>query len=240
MKTSIDTLYSTPQSIISDFEFNTEVADIFDDMINRSVPGYSAILESLTLIAKRYVQANTLVYDLGCSLGAASIAIQKGIPDLDCIIMALDSSSAMIKKCHTLHLQSNPPIVFKETDICETLLKPTSLTVLNFTLQFIPKKKRTPLIQKIYSALTPQGALILSEKIKFNPEQQLLLDELHQDYKRNQGYSDLEIHQKREAIANQLIPETLEDHQLRLKKIGFKQITVFLQQFNFISIIAIK
>ncbi|MBE8215278.1 MAG: carboxy-S-adenosyl-L-methionine synthase CmoA [Endozoicomonadaceae bacterium] len=240
MNDAIDTLYAKKLDIIPDFQFDELVAQVFDNMITRSVPGYEALLNCLTLIAQKYVKPNTNVYDLGCSLGKATLAIQSGIINVNCHIIGLDKSIAMIQRCQAIPMQQKPPITFIQANICQTPLTLASMIVLNFTLQFIPITQRTALLEKIYQALIPGSALIISEKLQFSYEKQAILDSLHQAYKQQNHYSDLEISQKREAIANQLIPETLNTHTERLKKIGFKTITVFFQHFNFISMLAIK
>jgi tRNA (cmo5U34)-methyltransferase len=115
------------------------------------------------------------------------------------------------------------------------------MVVLNFTLQFIPKTQRQNLIERIYKGLNPGGCLVISEKLHFEPESvNLLLSDLHYQFKRAQGYSELEISQKRESIENVLIPETLDTHIQRLKSCGFESASPWFQCFNFCSLVAIK
>jgi len=54
------------------------------------------------------------------------------------------------------------------------------------------------------------------------------------------GYSKLEISQKRAALENVLLPETLEAHRSRLDTIGFDAVDVWFQCFNFASMVAFK
>ena len=84
------------------------------------------------------------------------------------------------------------------------------------------------------------GVLVLSEKLVFDQKEQQILEPLQLDFKRANGYSELEISQKRDAIANVMIPETLQIHQQRLKNAGFSQSVLWIQHFNFASILAIK
>jgi tRNA (cmo5U34)-methyltransferase len=115
------------------------------------------------------------------------------------------------------------------------------MVVLNFTLQFVPKNKRRALIEKIYNGLNPGGCLVISEKLHFEPESlNWLLSDLHHQFKRSQGYSDLEISQKRDSLENVLIPETLDTHIQRLNSCGFKSASPWFQCFNFCSLVAIK
>jgi tRNA (cmo5U34)-methyltransferase len=116
-----------------------------------------------------------------------------------------------------------------------------SIVVLNFTLQFIPLEQRQTIIQSIYDGLLPGGILLLSEKVMFEdePHQQLLTD-LYHNFKRNNGYSNLEIAQKRTALEDFLQPETIDTHKQRLKSAGFASADVWFQCLTFASVIAIK
>ena len=126
-------------------------------------------------------------------------------------------------------------------DICDIQITNASLVILNFTLQFVPLAQRAELISRIYEGLNTNGCLIISEKLHFEPESlNQLLSELHHQFKRDQGYSDLEISQKRDAIDKVLMPETLETHIDRLKQCGFKSASPWFQCYNFGSLIAIK
>lgn len=238
-----DKLYATKLAQVGEFRFDTSVAQVFADMIRRSVPGYELILASLPLLAARYAQADSNLYDLGCSLGAVTLALRAGVRQQNCQIIAVDNSTAMVTSCrHNVQQDTNPtPVVVVETNIQDIALQQASIIVLNFTLQFIPAAQRTDLINKIYNALLPQGVLVLSEKLIFTQDfVNSNLIELHHDFKRAQGYSDLEISQKRTALDKVLIPETLEIHQQRLQQAGFKHSSVWLQCLNFVSLLAWK
>ena len=116
-----------------------------------------------------------------------------------------------------------------------------SVVVFNFTLQFIPPAQRDALLARIGSAMRPGGVLVLSEKIRFEDEHlQALNTDLHHAFKRANGYSDLEISQKRSALENVLVPETIATHQQRLRNAGFTSVDVWFQCFNFASLVAIK
>ena len=126
-------------------------------------------------------------------------------------------------------------------DICDIEITNASLVVMNFTLQFVPLEKRPALLEKIYQGLNPGGCLIISEKLSFEPESlNTLLSDLHHGFKRAQGYSDLEISQKRDSIENVLVPETLDTHIQRLRACGFQSASPWFQCFNFCSLVAIK
>lgn len=237
-----DRLFATERNP-EDFRFDASVARVFPDMIRRSVPGYTTIIPMIEVITEQYVQAGSNCYDLGCSLGASTLAMRHGIPFADCTLTGVDNSDAMIERCeHYIALDDHPlPVQLRCEDILATPLENTSVTTLNFTLQFVPPGERARLLARIADATRPGGALILSEKIRFeSPQEQDIQTRLHHEFKRANGYSDLEISQKRSAIEQVLIPESLEEHRHRLLEAGFGQVIVWYQCFNFVSMLAIK
>lgn len=244
MTKKTDAIYATPLQTIIDFQFDERVVAVFPDMIQRSVPGYGMIIANIGIIASRYAQPGTHCYDLGCSLGAASLAMRQRITAPGCDILAVDNSPAMIERAQELlALDAEPsiPVTMICSDLQEVTIENASVVVINFTLQFIPPPQRPALMQRIYAGLNPGGILILSEKIAFSePGQQNLHIELHHDFKRANGYSDLEISQKRSALEKVMIPETLAVHQKRLKTAGFSCSELWFQCFNFVSLVAIK
>lgn len=237
-----DKLFSDVQPLV-DFVFDDAVADVFPDMIRRSVPGYETVISMLGVLAQHYAQNNTHVYDLGCSLGAATLAMHRQTRALDLQHICVDNSAAMVKRCRS-KLQRHMPNANLEV-LCDDIeaieINNASLVVVNFTLQFIPPESRLKLLKKIADGLMPGGALVLSEKLVFEDESvnQLHID-LHHTFKRANGYSDLEISQKRAAIENVLVPDTQQEHLERLSQAGFDQTIQWFQNFNFASFVAIK
>ncbi len=227
-----------------DFVFDEQVAQVFEDMINRSVPGYSTIIAMIGELAEKYCQRQSNVYDLGSSLGAASLAMANRISCQSYQLLAVDNSQAMVDKFEAklASLNARPPFIScKHADVQEIPIERASVVVLNFTLQFIPLQDRRALLQKIYDGMLPGGILIISEKIQF-PDTALndLFIEMYHSFKESMGYSKLEISQKRAALENVLLPETLEAHRSRLEEIGFDSVDVWFQCFNFASMVAIK
>jgi tRNA (cmo5U34)-methyltransferase len=238
-----DNLYAIQKNVVAPFEFDEAVVAVFPDMIERSVPGYMLLLPLIGQIASRYAQPHSRCYDLGCSLGAVTLALRQQIQQEGCRITAVDNSPAMIKTCGEIIGRSGPglPVDLVEADICQVPIRNASVVVLNFTFQFVPPDQRDALIQRIYDGLRPGGVLILSEKVVFEPaELDALLVTLHHDFKRANGYSDLEISQKRTALENVLIAETVPQHQARLRQAGFTTAVVWFQAFNFVSLLAVK
>ena len=238
-----DNLFQNAFTGIGGFRFDEKVAQVFPDMIRRSVPGYGHVIGSAGLIAKRYAQPNTVIYDLGCSLGATTLAIADQVTTSGCRIVAVDSSKAMLAQAQSSLSDRSVgplPIEWVHCDISTMAFEPCSVVALNFTLQFIEQNKRERLLSDIHRVLSPGGALILAEKIvQEDLKSQDTLNALHLDFKRANGYSELEISGKRQAIENVLIPETANNHINRLTRVGFTEVTEFFQCLNFKAWVAI-
>jgi len=236
-----DRIYSELQNVV-DFVFDDSVANVFSDMIRRSVPGYESIITMLGVFSEQYVTEGSNIYDLGCSLGASTLSMRARLKDTPCQMIAVDNSESMVEKCRVnINLASGPNVDVLCDDIRDVDISNASLAVLNFTLQFLPVDDRAALLKKIANNMKPGGALVLSEKITFEDKAEAKLNEdLHLAFKKANGYSELEIAQKRTAIENVLIPETLNTHLERLQQAGFKQSQVWFQCMNFVSIIAVK
>jgi tRNA (cmo5U34)-methyltransferase len=238
-----DSIFSSPIDNIGNFSFDENVVEVFPDMIQRSVPGYSNIVSAIGMLAERFVKPNSTIYDLGCSLGASTLSIRRNIQQEGCKIISVDNSKAMVERCklHINAYRSDTPVEVLEADIRDIEIVNASMVVLNFTLQFLSPTDRLSLLEKIFRGLRPGGILILSEKYIFeNDDANDLLIDLHHDFKRANGYSELEISQKRSAIENVLIPDSIAMHKERLEKIGFSNVEVWFQCFNFGSMFAIK
>lgn len=241
-KTSQDNIFSSPLEEIVDFVFDEKVVDVFPDMINRSVPGYSTIINMIGITALQYAKPNTRIYDLGCSLGAASLSMRHRLTQEGCEIFSVDNAAAMIDRLDKILQRDNSKIPVQTVcaDIQDLEVNNASVAVMNFTLQFIPLADRKNIMAKIFNGLNDGGCFILSEKLAFSEDENEIQINLHHAFKKSNGYSDLEIAQKRSALENVLIPETKETHIQRLKETGFTQVFPLFQCFNFASFIAIK
>ncbi|WP_163390713.1 carboxy-S-adenosyl-L-methionine synthase CmoA [Enterovibrio norvegicus] len=238
-----DNIFAAPIEKLGDFTFDANVAEVFPDMIQRSVPGYSNIISAIGMLAERYASDGSNIYDLGCSLGAATLSMRRHISAPNCKIIAVDNSPAMVERCqlHVNAYRSETDVSVIENDIRHVDIENASVVVLNFTLQFLNPDDRQALLERIYAGLKPGGIMILSEKYSFADEtaHELLID-LHHDFKRANGYSELEISQKRSALENVMKPDTIDCHKQRLSNIGFSSVAVWFQCFNFGSMFAIK
>ncbi|WP_294904971.1 carboxy-S-adenosyl-L-methionine synthase CmoA [Tatumella sp. UBA2305] len=238
-----DTLFSAPIDKLGDWTFDERVAEVFPDMIQRSVPGYSNIISMIGMLAERFVRPDTRVYDLGCSLGAATLSVRRNIHHSGCEIIAVDNSPAMVERCrrHIDAFRAQTPVQVIEADIRQVEIRNASLVVLNFTLQFLDPAERQLLLNKIYQGLLPGGALVLSEKFSFDDQAMgELLFNMHHDFKRANGYSELEISQKRSMLENVMLTDSVATHKSRLAEAGFGHAEQWFQCFNFGSLVAIK
>ncbi len=238
-----DNIYATPLNKVADFSFDESVVDVFPDMIQRSVPGYETIIHTIGELAKDAVTDNSTVYDLGCSLGAASLSVARATQDKTCNIIGVDSSSAMVERCkRVVQAFTLPnPINIKQAMAQDVAIENASMVIMNFTLQFIPPADREALLTKIYQGLNPSGILVLSEKIR-HPSRagnELLID-LHHQFKRNNGYSELEVSQKRAALEKVMLTDTFGEHETRLKNAGFSDVVMWYKCYNFTSMVAMK
>ncbi|HSD68246.1 MAG TPA: carboxy-S-adenosyl-L-methionine synthase CmoA [Woeseiaceae bacterium] len=240
-----DEIYRAESAGDAPFAFNDAVADVFPDMLRRSIPGYAETIEAIGQLARRHVKPGTHCYDLGCSLAAATLAMRRSIVAPGCRIVAVDSSAAMIERCRQLvarDAHSNAvEIDIQHADIRDVEISRASLVVLNYTLQFLPVDDRLVLLQRIAAGMVDGGILVLSEKVADqDPQIEALLVELHHEFKRRNAYSELEISRKRTALENVLIPEPVDVHLDRLQQAGFRHAGPWLRFYNFVSILAAR
>jgi len=245
-----DRLFATEPFPPGSFVFDDRVVRVFPDMINRSVPGYGLMLQMIGLMARRYAQDDRRIFDLGCSLGAATLAMHSVVRAANVRFVAVDNSAAMMQQLRTRleedqqrapEGQSDSPIELRHEDICLTEINHASVTVLNLTLQFVDPARRAELLGRIGAGTLPGGILLLTEKIRFeDPAEQDIQTELYHDFKRAQGYSELEIAEKRNALERVLQPDSDAQHRQRLLESGWVQSMRWFQAFNFVSYIAFR
>ncbi len=236
-------IYSNDDGPAAPFEFSEAVVKVFPDMIERSVPGYRLLLDYTGLLVSRAVRPRTRIYDLGCSLGAATLAARRAVRADDVGIVAVDRSPDMVARCREVMADDNSrvPVEVIEADIRDIPIENASVVLVYFTLQFLPLAERDALVARIHDTLVPGGVLVLAEKLAFEPSaRQDWLDTHHHDFKRSQGYSDLEIARKRQALDNVLVPETRQQHHARLDRAGFATVVDWFQCFNFAAIAAVR
>jgi tRNA (cmo5U34)-methyltransferase len=225
------------------FEFNEPVARVFDDMLERSVPFYKECQQMVIDLVRHFAQKDSAIYDLGCSTGTLLRHLVKAIPKSKNIrFVGLDNSEAMLKKARGKLKDHLKRCELVEADLeGDFELDDASVIIMNYTLQFIPPKRRTVMLKKIYKGLRPGGGLILIEKVRGESDglNDLFVEQYHA-YKRSQGYSKLEIAKKREALENVLVPLKPGKNWDLLAEAGFRQVDVFFKWFNFSGFLAVK
>jgi tRNA (cmo5U34)-methyltransferase len=219
------------------------VADVFDDMLDRSVPFYKQVIEMTVEILDRSLQAGDTVYDLGCSTGTTLITLAGKLESENLKFVGIDNSKAMLDKAmrKAEMFSMADRIDFVEMDITQAEFSGAGGIMLNYTLQFIKPLTRAGFLKNIYRGLRHNGVLIFSEKIVCRDKQldQQFLDSYHQ-FKKRRGYSELEIANKREALEDVLLPLTIQENYDLLMQAGFSRVETFCQWFNFVSFVACK
>lgn len=238
-----DEVFKKPIDKIDDFNFGENVAQVFDDMLSRSVPFYNEMQRMITEIAKDFAVEGTNVYDLGCSTGTTLLNLNNVLSD-NIKFIGIDYSKDMIVKCENNFKAANVSREYQlmEMDLNkEIILENPSVVVMCLTLQFVRPLYRETIISEIFKQLNPGGCLILIEKVLgedslFNR----LFIKYYYDFKKRNHYSDMEISQKREALENVLVPYKLNENLELLAASGFRYREVFFKWYNFTGIVAIK
>ena len=233
-----DKVFTKP--IKKQFEFDEEVAAVFDDMLERSVPFYKESQRITEFFALKNLHAEGVLYDLGCSTASVLLNIHRDL-ELNVELIGLDNSEAMLKQARRKCEAYGAKIAVVNADILEYDYKQADVFISNYTLQFIRPLKREELVKKIASSLKKEGVFIFSEKVishhsKLNKD----LIECYYDFKKTQGYSEYEIVQKREALENVLVPYSEEENIKMALNSGFSHCEVVFRWANFATFIAIK
>jgi tRNA (cmo5U34)-methyltransferase len=238
--TEKDALFQDPNRT-GPFAFDDQVAQILPDMLTRSIPGYAALLELIGVLAGHLLGSKSRVYDLGCSLGAVSLAVLDRTAGLDIEVVAVDSSPAMIARLSDLlgSRSDGSKVSVRCEDVRDTGVEGATLAVLNFTLQFVAPLHRDALIEKVARGLAPGGMLVLSEKTRPESGTEDILSTLHDEFRRARGYSDFEIARKRKALEDVLVPDTCQAHVARLERAGLRPVEWF-RGLGFVSWLATK
>ena len=233
-----DRVFTKP--IKKQFEFDAEVAAVFDDMLQRSVPFYKESQKITKFFALKQLENGGRLYDLGCSTASLLLNIHRGL-ESESELIGLDNSDAMLNQARRKCEAYGANIQVLHADILEYDYKETDVFVSNYTLQFIRPLVREELVKKIATSLKSEGVFIFSEKVishhsKLNKD----LIECYYDFKKEQGYSEYEIMQKREALENVLVPYSEEENIKMALNNGFSHCEVVFRWANFATFIAVK
>jgi tRNA (cmo5U34)-methyltransferase len=241
-----DEVFLAPGKLTSDFEFNAEVAEVFDDMLLRSVPFYLEQQSMVKCIGKSFWIPGTNVYDLGCSTATTLIVLCRELPD-SAHLIGYDNSLPMLERARQKiaanHLNDRIEVRYGELNgpLAQVPVENASVVTMCWTLQFIRPLRRDHVVRWIYDGLADGGVLIVAEKILMNNgHMNRFFIDYYYEYKRRQGYSHTEIERKREALENVLIPYRLEENLEVFRRNGFEIVETFFQWFNFAAFLCVK
>lgn len=242
-RTERDEVFRDDKDSVEDFRFGREVATVFDDMVTRSVPFYVEIQRMIAEISADFAQPDSVVFDFGCSTGTTFLSLHPHLhPSVR--FVGIDNSTEMLEKCRLKLEESGMDRAYELrcADLNDGVrLEDASVVLLILTLQFVRPLNRDRLIADIYRGLRPNGCLLLVEKVLGEDS---LLNRLFIKYyyelKRRNGYSELEITQKREALENVLVPYKLLENRELLLRTGFRYVDAFFKWYNFCGLIAVK
>ncbi|MCP3891545.1 MAG: carboxy-S-adenosyl-L-methionine synthase CmoA [Desulfobulbaceae bacterium] len=237
-----DTLFNISR-VEEDFVFSERVVEVFDDMIDRSIPFYAQVIESSAQLLDRFLAEGDSVYDLGCSTGSSLLELSRLAQTKNLKFIGIDNSQPMLDKAKlkTELFSKQDQVSFYLEDITEFKHKEAGAIILNYTLQFIRPLLREEFLKLLFKNLRPGGIVLISEKVISHDRRlnRAYIDIYHQ-FKKSRGYSELEIAKKREALENVLIPFSVEENKAMLRESGFTSVETYFQWFNFSSTIAIK
>jgi tRNA (cmo5U34)-methyltransferase len=241
-----DEVFLAPEKRTGDFEFNAEVAQVFDDMLLRSVPFYLEQQGMLKCIGKSFWIPGTNVYDLGCSTATTLLVLCRELPD-SAHLIGYDNSLPMLERARqkiaASHLNDRIEVRYGELNgqLSQVPVENASVVTMCWTLQFIQPLRRDNVVRWIYDGLADGGVLIVAEKILMNSgHMNRFFVDYYYEYKRRRGYSDTEIMRKREALENVLIPYRLEENLELFRRNGFEIVETFFQWFNFAGFLCVK
>lgn len=242
----VDDVFRAPGAYAGGFKFDEAVANVFDDMLLRSVPFYPEQQRMIVELARMFWQRGTLVYDLGCSTATTAVALAQALGP-EARIVGYDNSPPMIEKAlDAVRAQGlEGRIAIREADLNDDAaalpLDGAGIVTLCWTLQFVRPENRAPLVERIYDSLEPYGALLVTEKIVPGPPVlNRAFVELYEDFKRRNRYSEVEIARKREALENVLVPYRPAENIELFERAGFETVETFFQWYNFAGFVCVK
>jgi len=227
------------RAIKKQFEFDENVASVFDDMLERSIPFYKEVISFICNFIELECNENSKIVDLGCSTANTLLNLYQRSHKYN--LVGIDNSEAMLENAAKKISAYGANIELINADITKVDLNSSNVIIANYMLQFIRPIQRDSFVKKIYNSLEKEGMFIFSEKIIFEDKvlNKQMID-LYYNFKKEQGYSEFEIAQKREALENVLVPYTEEENKKMLLKAGFRSIESLFKYGNFITFVAKK
>lgn len=232
-----DEIFKKP--ITKQFEFDENVASVFDDMISRSVPYYEISTKLICDILFSCLEKNAKIVDLGCSTGNTLFRLFEKNAKFE--LIGVDDSKAMLDIAKNKAKAFGANVNFIQDDILKFELKELDCVILNYTLQFIRPLKRSSFVKKIFDGLNKGGIFVFSEKIIYEDKKfGKSIIEIYENYKIEKGYSRYEVSQKRQALENILIPFSEDENKSMVLEAGFKSVETVFKWGNFTTFVAIK
>jgi tRNA (cmo5U34)-methyltransferase len=238
-----DRLFAERRRLVFDFQFDGQTASVFDDMVARSVPFYAEIQRMISEMAADFATPGSRLYDLGCATGTTMLALDATV-DPSVRFCGIDNSAEMLgqaeKKLEAGGVRRACELIDADLESF-TGFENMSVALMVLTLQFMRPLRRQSVVNTIYDGLNADGCLILVEKLSFAATfLNRLFIKYYYDMKRRNGYSDVEISQKREALENVLVPYRPEENREMLRAAGFRHVEEFFRWYNFCGMIAVK
>jgi tRNA (cmo5U34)-methyltransferase len=233
-------------SATRDFKFDTKVAEVFDDMVGRSVPFYSELQRMLADLSLQFTPAQDgRICDLGCSTGTTiDLILSNPSCPSSAHAFGVDNAPAMLDQAReklASHVKAHRVTLITADLDGDLQLPSVNVVLMNWTLQFVRPIHREALLRRIYASLRPGGALIMAEKVLVEDSGlNRMYIELYYRYKAKQGYTAEEIQRKRESLENVLVPYRVEENVELLKRCGFNAVDTCFRWFNWAAFVAIK
>lgn len=233
----MDKVFTKP--IKKQFEFDENVASVFDDMLSRSIPFYNEVIELVCQVVRLNTKESSRVLDLGCSTANTLLHLYHKTSGLN--LVGVDNSAAMLERAKKKVAAHGANIELILADITHVDLKKNQIILAHYILQFIRPLTRNEFVAKIADALDKDGLFIFSEKVLFEDKtlNKQMID-IYYEFKKSHGYSEFEIAQKREALENVLVPYTVSENLKMIREAGFSSVETLFQYGNFVTFIAKK
>lgn len=231
------------------FEFDADVAQVFDSMAERSIAGYRQSHELNAYITRRWVEQqcqhkNPLhVMDVGASTGGYLEALHKefwvhpstSIPGLK--LHAIDISTPMLDKIN----EKLPKVRTCQQDIMTmaNLQQEYDIVNISYVLQFLKPNQLLSAVKEVRSCMPQNGLLFVSQKEKIVSGFGDIFQDRYIDFRKANGYSDEEIAAKTEALKKSMFPVSNQVLREVLESCGFGKIQETSRWLQFSSFVAI-
>lgn len=232
------------------FEFDEEVAAIFENMATRSIPLYGEAHRLHAMIVETHMNCqigiesrkSISILDIGASVGGFLTALcnrlqcdPKISPDAF-TYMATDPSAAMVEEFKRVHPWASVA--------CCDAATPTGgessydIALLMYVLQFVPAGERDDVLAEVYKSMRPGGILFLGQKERVRESVNPIFSMEYIRWRMDNGYSQKEIAAKTRALESVMWPESIEETRNRLHRVGFNHVRETTRWLQFSTLMA--